>query len=203
MKQYFYLIGTTQSGPFDIEELKAKRLSYDTYIWTEGMKDWQRIIDNLDLQEAFKTNVSPPPPPVERGQLTTKKEISSNARGLDEKSTYEESSPFKPTSKQLFNYLIWVCCHVVIFLLTKTDVDFFKGYSRSPERFWPFTSEFFAGTEGLLPGMSYNCQTRDGKPCFYGIFADYDVSELLIYSVVPVVLFFLYRLKKNINSKKA
>lgn len=202
MKQYYYLTGKVQNGPFSIDELKEKHLSNETLIWTEGMENWQKIKDDLELQNALKTTSIPPPPPVEIDQPITKTEISGQIKVINEKQEAKESNLLKPTKKQLSYYLIWVCSHVVIFLLTKTKTDFFQTYKDRPERFWPFTSEFFAEKINTY-GLTYSCQTRDGNPCFYGIFADYDITELLIYSAIPIVVFIIYRLTKSNEIKNS
>jgi membrane protease subunit (stomatin/prohibitin family) len=64
-KNYFIIINSQQSGPFDktqIQEMnKAGQLTEDNLAWTEGMSEWQKIRDIIDLQNIFKQN--PPPLP--------------------------------------------------------------------------------------------------------------------------------------------
>lgn len=187
MKKYYYLSGKVQNGPFSIDELKEKNLSNETLVWTTGMENWQKLIDVLELQSLLKT--MPPPPPLEANQPTTKTEISGQIKITNEKEVAKEYNILKPTKKQLAYYLIWICIHVVIFLLTKTKTDFIQysadgfHYDR-PERFWPFNISFYS------PNHS-----------FYGIFVDYDKTELLVYSLIPLVLFVIYRLTKNNDIK--
>ena len=163
MKQYYYLTGKVQNGPFNIDELKKFNLPADTLIWTEGMENWEKIKENSELSKTLGARQMPPPIPIET-------ETSSNIK-------QNEVSILKPTKRQLSSYLIWVCTHITIFLLTKTKTDFFQDYLDRPERFWPFTSEFLSEKTNH-PDLTYNCQTADGRPCFHGIFADYDLSEL-------------------------
>ena len=40
MKIYFIFDGKKHEGPFSIEELQAKGLKRDTYVWKEGLPDW-------------------------------------------------------------------------------------------------------------------------------------------------------------------
>lgn len=49
MKKYFINNGNTQLGPFDIEELKAKKINKETIVWHEGLAAWTaaRNIDEL------------------------------------------------------------------------------------------------------------------------------------------------------------
>ncbi|MEO6611246.1 MAG: DUF4339 domain-containing protein [Chitinophagaceae bacterium] len=40
MKKYFLNDGTSQQGPFDLEELKTKNLTASTPVWYEGLPEW-------------------------------------------------------------------------------------------------------------------------------------------------------------------
>ncbi|GAB3260560.1 hypothetical protein GCM10027347_24950 [Larkinella harenae] len=40
MKQYYYLEGNQQLGPFSLEELRSKPIKPDTKVWTQGLPDW-------------------------------------------------------------------------------------------------------------------------------------------------------------------
>src|SRR5262245_54593415 len=55
MKKYFLHDGSQQTGPFDIEELKAKNLTRDTPIWFEGLTEWTTIGNVEELKEVFIT----------------------------------------------------------------------------------------------------------------------------------------------------
>ena len=108
---------------------------------------------------------------------------------------------FRPSRAAIRIYFVWVTIHIVILLLTKTDTDALQSGSPDKASFWPFTSQFFAGKSSMT-GLEYSCQTYDSisgkaKPCFYGVFADYDISELLIYSLIPVIIFVFKRLSNG------
>ncbi len=60
MKKYYLYNGTDQQGPFDIEELKAKKINKDTPIWYEGISDWMIAGKVEELKGLF--NVATPPP---------------------------------------------------------------------------------------------------------------------------------------------
>lgn len=63
MKVYYYLIGKKENGPFTFEELKTKRLTSETYIWYDGLNDWEKIRNYPELcQELNVQNVPPPLP---------------------------------------------------------------------------------------------------------------------------------------------
>ncbi len=46
--KYFYLHnGTDQQGPFDIQDLNDKNITWETAIWYEGLKEWTTV-GNVD-----------------------------------------------------------------------------------------------------------------------------------------------------------
>ncbi len=60
MKKYYLHDGKEQQGPFDIEDLRAKKIKRDTSIWYEGLDEWT-LADNLyELKDLF-SNTTPPP----------------------------------------------------------------------------------------------------------------------------------------------
>ncbi len=65
MKEFFYLKGGEQHGPFSIEEMKNQRLVPETLIWTEGMNDWKPMQEVYTLFPELKPKAVPPPPPQE------------------------------------------------------------------------------------------------------------------------------------------
>lgn len=60
MKKYFYTDGTTNFGPFTLEELKAKSITKETYVWFEELGDWKTAGSVPELSNLFKFS-SPPP----------------------------------------------------------------------------------------------------------------------------------------------
>ncbi|MES2629549.1 MAG: DUF1524 domain-containing protein [Bacteroidota bacterium] len=68
MKKYFFHDGTDQLGPFDLKELKAKKITADTMIWYEGLNGWTAA-GSLDELRTILVSSPPPftayaPPPV-------------------------------------------------------------------------------------------------------------------------------------------
>lgn len=59
MKKYYLHNGTESSGPFDIEELKAKKITKASPVWFEGMENWKYAGDISELNMLFV--ISPPP----------------------------------------------------------------------------------------------------------------------------------------------
>lgn len=59
MKKYFLHNGSESSGPFDIEELKVKKINKSTPVWFDGMEHWKTAEEIPELTSVFK--VIPPP----------------------------------------------------------------------------------------------------------------------------------------------
>jgi len=59
MKKYYLHNGTESSGPFDLEELKAKNITTKTPVWFEGMEKWKTAGEIEALRSLFV--VIPPP----------------------------------------------------------------------------------------------------------------------------------------------
>ncbi len=133
---------------------------------------------------------------------TSQSEILEDNSSDQEKKVIPELQPnlsytkIAPSKRLLGYYLIWVCAHLLIFLITKIDTDVIQLGSGDVDAFWPFTS-FHASKEGAGHGMTYSCEERNGEPCFYGIFADYDFSEFLIYSFIPIIFYLIKKLLKG------
>ena len=68
MKKYYLHNGTESSGPFDIEELKAKNITKSSPVWFEGMEHWKTAGEIPELNHLFivipppLTSFSAPPP---------------------------------------------------------------------------------------------------------------------------------------------
>lgn len=81
MKKYYLHNGTESSGPFDIEELKAKNINKTSPVWFEGMMHWKTAGEIPELNHLFTIN---PPnfPPFESNTTTRKPEIKKEARKI-------------------------------------------------------------------------------------------------------------------------
>ena len=60
MKKYYLHNGTESSGPFDIEELKAKKITKASPVWFEGMQHWKTAGEIPELTQVFAAT----PPPI-------------------------------------------------------------------------------------------------------------------------------------------
>ena len=68
MKTFFLFIDDEQQGPFNLEELKTKKITRTTKVWFEGLEDWNNAEEIEELKSIFvsipppiKTFSSPPP----------------------------------------------------------------------------------------------------------------------------------------------
>lgn len=73
MKKYFLHNGTEQQGPFDLDDLKAKKINKDTSIWYDGLPEWTTAEKIDELKEILKSSTPPPfgtkqsaPPPINK-----------------------------------------------------------------------------------------------------------------------------------------
>lgn len=60
MKKYYLHNGKEQDGPFDISDLKAKKITPATEVWYEGLPDW-KAADQIEELKVLFTRVTPPP----------------------------------------------------------------------------------------------------------------------------------------------
>lgn len=56
MKKYYLHNGTESSGPFEIEELKAKKITKTSPVWFEGMQHWKTAGEIPELHPLFIAN---------------------------------------------------------------------------------------------------------------------------------------------------
>jgi hypothetical protein len=70
MKVYYLHDSSKQTGPFNLEELKTKTISNETFVWYEGMDDWKKASEIEELKVLFlratppEFNKEPITPPV-------------------------------------------------------------------------------------------------------------------------------------------
>ncbi len=105
MKKYFLHNGTESSGPFDIEELKAKNINKSTPVWFDGMEHWKKAEEIPELTPVFRVI----PPPYQR-PTTNKTSIN--------KDTYQKDTKILGLSKNTFysiSGILILCLGIIIF----------------------------------------------------------------------------------------
>lgn len=65
--QYFTAVNGQQAGPFTIQQLQTLigngQLTKQTYVWKQGMVNWEFAENVPEVAALFTTNTPPPPPP--------------------------------------------------------------------------------------------------------------------------------------------
>lgn len=65
--QYFTAINGQQAGPFTLQQLQllvgSGRLTRQTYVWKQGMANWEYAENVPEVASLFSANTPPPPPP--------------------------------------------------------------------------------------------------------------------------------------------
>ncbi len=51
---YYIVENNQQAGPFSVEQLRAKGIAPETYVWSEGMSGWEQASNVSELQVLFK-----------------------------------------------------------------------------------------------------------------------------------------------------
>jgi len=70
MSQQFYIaVNGQQTGPFTIDDLKAKNIQRDTLVWTEGLDNWTKAEHIPLLKEVLRA--TPPPLPNTEAKKTS------------------------------------------------------------------------------------------------------------------------------------
>jgi uncharacterized RDD family membrane protein YckC len=70
MSQQFYIaVNGQQTGPFTIDDLKAKNIQRDTLVWTEGLDNWTKAEHISLLKHVLRA--TPPPLPNTEAKTTS------------------------------------------------------------------------------------------------------------------------------------
>ena len=66
--QYMLAVNGQQTGPFEMQQLQqmvqSGQLTKDTYVWKQGMVQWEAAGNVAELSMLFTTTCTPPPPPT-------------------------------------------------------------------------------------------------------------------------------------------
>lgn len=105
--QYYYLKDGQQVGPVEVDQLRGV-ISKETYVWHEGMANWQKAVDLPELASLFE---SVPPTPEQSAPTAPP----SSANGPHTESYSSPKGGFDG-SLPPDNYLVWailttiLCC---------------------------------------------------------------------------------------------
>jgi hypothetical protein len=79
MRLYYIFINEEQLGPFNMDELRTKRISRETKVWFEGLEDWK----NAGEIEELKTILNSVPPPINSfASIPPKPNIENNTNAI-------------------------------------------------------------------------------------------------------------------------
>ena len=94
MNKYFTHNGQDEKGPFTINQLKKQKISKETMIWFEGLKNWTKAGEIAELKDLFV----PKPPPFRQEQ--TNSNIKLNYSQIPNLAINQQSDLFKT---------VWIC----------------------------------------------------------------------------------------------
>ncbi|MGY8769352.1 MAG: DUF4339 domain-containing protein [Pirellulales bacterium] len=87
MSRFYIRIGGENKGPYKLDQLKQQPVTESTYVWTEGMADWQQAGEVHDLKTLFHTDSSDEHSP-----------FASDAKSSSSSSPYTSPTPHVPAS---------------------------------------------------------------------------------------------------------
>lgn len=192
MKEYYYLKGKEQKGPFSIENLSDKSLTSETLVWTDGMDNWEKIKEIDELNHLIKTKSVPPPPPSDLIENISRIEVSGELKVTTDKTPNPNIEAIKPTRKTLKWLLIWSSLHLFALLMSVSRVDFFNNrYSPRKDKFWPFVKVWDEEWDSYNGGI---------KEVYNGIFYNYDWTEFAFYVGGAVLIYIIVRVSNKEES---
>lgn len=201
MKEYYYLKGKDQLGPFSTDQLSDKGLTSETLVWTEGMESWQKLKDVSDLYVLLKPKATPPPPPTD---LLSKTEVSGEIKVVTDKQPNATLEALKPSRQVLTWFIAWCAFHLFALLMSYSRIEIFNDSGKpQADAFWPFV-DFL---RKKYPGGVYPWMLKEGQHAyelmeekvFNGIFVDYDWTEFAFYVGIALIIYVLYRVANNDN----
>jgi hypothetical protein len=129
VKEYYYLTGKDQNGPFTIEELMFKGLTHETLVWYEGMGNWVEAVNVAELQELIK-KIPPPIPTKPEKTLKVEAEISKKKEKLiSPKTEVVVAKETKSVFKQILYGLIIGVVSFPIFYFVVYEADKFDNFN--------------------------------------------------------------------------
>lgn len=210
MREYFFLEGKEQNGPFSIEQLTQKELTKETLIWTEGMEDWQKIKDIAELVLVLKPKSVPPPLPTEKEEQKYKTEVFVHLKAIKRNNFNLTLEAIKPSKRALSWLIAWCGFHLFALLMSYSQIEFFNdGGKPESKEFWPFVKfqscrDIIAWDNSNIPvGWNTGMGRTVGEDChFNGLFINYDWTEFAFYIGAAIVVFILLSISNKQERSK-
>lgn len=151
-KEYYYIDGKEQKGPYSIEQLKTVGLKRDTLVWTEDFENWKAVWEVEELKILLKK--TPPPPPIfdDSSKLTI--EIK-NEKEEDTKVLVEDSNVKFLVTFKIYTFSVFIIGAAILgaFLFSNSKKNELKAeiYNRI-ENIFDGKSVVLDGTFSLTQG---------------------------------------------------
>ena len=126
-KEFYYLDGKEQKGPYSIDQLKELNLKSDTLIWEESFDNWKPLRDVEELKVLLRK--TPPPPPI----------IDTNASSKKEPTTDNEKVILGDS-----NVKLWTTLKVFFFSIVAIGLAAFVGYNLHKSKKTEFKNQIYS-----------------------------------------------------------
>lgn len=124
MKHYFIAENEIQTGPFNFEEVLAKKITKTTLIWSEGFDDW---IEAINVEELQNILIAEPPPIPKKIVNNEEKKVENLAENhielTNEVNSLEGEYDNSYTNEKEFTFFGIGLCIATIILNTTFKVD--------------------------------------------------------------------------------
>lgn len=148
-KMYYYRNGDQQYGPVSIDQMRGV-VTPDTYVWAEGMANWQQISQLPDLQTQLGLAVAYQQPTMQEPQPSYQTSYQSN-------DGYNGVKPPKPNNHLIISIICALICQplgiIAIVMAVMCDSAYNRGDYQEAEK-KAKTAKTLA-TVGLILGLVF------------------------------------------------
>jgi hypothetical protein len=136
-KEFYYLDGKEQKGPYSIDQFKDLNLKSDTLIWEESFDNWKPLKEVEELKSLLKK--VPPPPPIIDTNVSSKKE-----------SDPEKEKVILGDS----NVKLWTTLKIFFFSIVTVGFAAFVGYSLHNSKKTELKNQIYAKIDRIFDGKT-------------------------------------------------
>ena len=113
---YFYLKGPDKIGPLTIDELKEVSLTDDTLIWYEGLNEWTKFSELIELKKGIIGKIENIPPPIPENIIKEQKKLKKEIENIE----------IKKNNSKLFQIIVSIIIIIisllVFFIIHKNNI---------------------------------------------------------------------------------
>ena len=118
MKQYYYVDANNQSvGPFPVEDL-VKRITPESFIWTEGMSNWVKantVPEVMNLLVGGQQSFQQPPFGAQQPPFQQQQQAYQQQQPQFQQPYQQPYQPYGgPVNQKPSNYLVWSILSIVL-----------------------------------------------------------------------------------------